>query len=96
MAAPEREKYGDAIEPVAIVGIACRFPGDCSTPEQFWDMLAQKRSGHSEVPEDRFNADVWQHPDFDRKGAVSSTDQGWKASNIENSHRRSNLPAVSS
>lgn len=71
MATSGGEKYGDAIEPIAIVGMACRFPGDVSTPGQFWDMLEHQRSGHCDVPEDRFKGDVWRHPDFDRRGAVS-------------------------
>jgi acyl transferase domain-containing protein len=62
--------YGDAIEPIAIVGISCRFPGQVSSPDQFWDMLVHGRSGHCEVPTDRFHADTWRHPDHDRKGAV--------------------------
>ena len=66
-----RENYGDAIEPMAIVGMACRFPGDVSTPGEFWDLLEQQRSGHCEVPPDRFKGDTWQHPDFDRRGGVS-------------------------
>lgn len=73
MATPDSNdgKYGDAIEPIAIVGIACRFPGHVSSPRQFWDMLAHGRSGHCDVPADRFIAGVWQHPDHDRKGGVS-------------------------
>ncbi|HEX3009334.1 MAG TPA: beta-ketoacyl synthase N-terminal-like domain-containing protein, partial [Bacteroidales bacterium] len=26
-------------EPIAIVGRACRFPGNCNTPDQFWEFL---------------------------------------------------------
>ncbi|EXJ93245.1 hypothetical protein A1O3_01802 [Capronia epimyces CBS 606.96] len=70
MALPENEHYGDCIEPIAIVGISCRFPGDVSSPSQFWDMLVHQRSGHGEVPAGRFDTNVWQHPDYDRRGAV--------------------------
>ncbi|MCJ1251044.1 hypothetical protein MMC30_008275 [Trapelia coarctata] len=62
--------YGDAVEPIAIVGMACRFPGQVSSPQEFWDMLASERSGHCKVPSNRFDADVWHHPDHERKGAI--------------------------
>ncbi|KFZ25350.1 hypothetical protein V502_00172 [Pseudogymnoascus sp. VKM F-4520 (FW-2644)] len=62
--------YGDSIEPIAIIGISCRFPGNVSSPGEFWDMLVNKRSGHCEVPSNRFDGDAWQHPDHDRRGAL--------------------------
>lgn len=63
--------YGDYIEPIAIIGMACRFSGKVSSPVEFWDMLFNKRSGHCKVPSGRFDADAWQHPDHERRGAVS-------------------------
>ncbi|KAL5344841.1 hypothetical protein ACLOAV_010238 [Pseudogymnoascus australis] len=62
--------YGDYIEPIAIIGMACRFSGKVSSPVEFWDMLFNKRSGHCKVPSGRFDADAWQHPDHERRGAV--------------------------
>ncbi|KAI0103769.1 hypothetical protein GGR51DRAFT_549742 [Nemania sp. FL0031] len=44
-------------EPIAIVGMACRFPGQSDTPADFWEMLVQQRSGYSEPPSSRFNID---------------------------------------
>ncbi|WP_373431704.1 type I polyketide synthase [Streptomyces achromogenes] len=40
-------------EPVAIVGMACRFPGGVETPEQFWELLADGREGIGDFPTDR-------------------------------------------
>lgn len=61
----------DKIEPIAIIGLSCRFPGDASTPGGLWDMMSEARRGHSKIPADRFNADTWYHPSHDRRGAVS-------------------------
>lgn len=50
-------------EPLAIVGIGCRFPGGVEDTESFWEMLAEGRSGIIEVPENRWNRDRYYHPD---------------------------------
>nr|AIT55262.1 GulE [Pyxidicoccus fallax] len=35
--------------PIAIVGMACRFPGGCATPEQFWELLREGRDAVTEA-----------------------------------------------
>lgn len=62
--------YGDAIEPIAIIGMACRFPGEASSTTGLWEMMSNARRGHSKIPSSRFNADAWYHPSHDRRGAV--------------------------
>ncbi|KXX75870.1 Lovastatin diketide synthase LovF [Madurella mycetomatis] len=61
----------DALEPIAIIGMACRFPGSSSTPEDFWELLRDARRAHGEVPKDRFDADAWQHPSHERRAGIS-------------------------
>lgn len=61
----------DPIEPIAVIGLDLKFPGDATTPEAFFDMLLEGRSARTEVPKDRFNIDAFYHPDQERAGAVS-------------------------
>lgn len=55
-------------EPIAIVGSACRFPGDASTPEKLWDLLRKPRDVLQEIPADRFNVDKFYHPNAAHHG----------------------------
>jgi len=40
-------------EPIAIVGMGCRFPGGVDTPQALWEMVAGARDVVSEFPTDR-------------------------------------------
>ncbi|WP_284574474.1 type I polyketide synthase [Streptomyces sp. 2P-4] len=43
----------EADEPIAVVGMACRFPGGIGSPEEFWELLARGGDGISDLPTDR-------------------------------------------
>ncbi|MET7370868.1 SDR family NAD(P)-dependent oxidoreductase, partial [Streptomyces sp. NPDC005566] len=40
-------------EPLAIVGMACRFPGEVTSPDQLWNLVADGKDGISPFPLDR-------------------------------------------
>ncbi|WP_328455592.1 type I polyketide synthase [Amycolatopsis sp. NBC_00438] len=52
-----REKLREAEtadqEPIAIVGLGCRFPGGASSPEALWELLSGGRDAITEFPDDR-------------------------------------------
>nr|ANH11409.1 SceN [Streptomyces sp. SD85] len=50
---PAAAAAGPADEPVAVVGIGCRFPGGIDSPEELWRLLAEGGEVLSGFPEDR-------------------------------------------
>jgi acyl transferase domain-containing protein/surfactin synthase thioesterase subunit/NADPH:quinone reductase-like Zn-dependent oxidoreductase/NAD(P)-dependent dehydrogenase (short-subunit alcohol dehydrogenase family) len=50
-------------EPVAIVGIGCRFPGDICSAREFWQLLCDRGDAIDEVPPDRWDVDALFSPD---------------------------------
>src|SRR3712207_2491071 len=55
-------------EPIAIVGIGCRFPGGANDPVQFWRLLSDGIDAISGVPEDRWHVEAFYDPDAGRPG----------------------------
>lgn len=56
-------------EPIAIVGMSCRFPGGASSPAEFWELCSRARSGfRSGVPPERFDHEAFYHPNAGKIG----------------------------
>ncbi|WP_396229879.1 type I polyketide synthase, partial [Frankia sp. CpI1-P] len=55
-----RARWGVSREPIAIVGIGCRFPGGADGPESFWRLLREGRDAVTEVPADRWDATAFE------------------------------------
>ena len=68
---PSQNPGTEGVMPIAVVGMACRFPGNSSSPESLWKMLSQGRSGWTNVPEDRFTQSSFYHPKRGMEGTVS-------------------------
>ncbi|MEW6733887.1 MAG: beta-ketoacyl synthase N-terminal-like domain-containing protein [Acidobacteriota bacterium] len=46
-------------EPIAIIGLGCRFPGGADNPTAFWQLLHDGRDAIKEVPSERWNVDTY-------------------------------------
>ncbi|RCI10044.1 hypothetical protein L249_8500 [Ophiocordyceps polyrhachis-furcata BCC 54312] len=57
-------------EPVAVVGVACRFPGGASSPSKLWDLLCEKRDVQQNIS--RFNVDAFYDEDGEKAGCTNA------------------------
>ena len=58
-------------EPIAVVGVGCRFPG-APSPEAYWKLLTEGGDAVREVPADRWDIDAYYDPDPDAPGKMST------------------------
>ncbi|WP_208341233.1 type I polyketide synthase [Aetokthonos hydrillicola] len=57
-------------EPIAIVGMGCRFPGGANNPDAFWQLLQDGTDAITQIPTDRWNADEHYDPDTSVPGKI--------------------------
>ncbi|MDT5177482.1 MAG: hypothetical protein QOJ95_1680 [Mycobacterium sp.] len=57
-------------DPLAIVGIGCRLPGDVTSPEGYWNLLCSKTDATRDVPETRWNAAKYHDPNPAKAGKM--------------------------
>jgi acyl transferase domain-containing protein len=64
--AAERERR----EPIAIIGMSCRFPGNANSPEAYWKLMNEGVDAIREVPPDRWDVNAYYDPDPDAPGKM--------------------------
>ncbi|MFE0176930.1 acyltransferase domain-containing protein [Streptomyces sp. NPDC059002] len=76
--APAKRRTADADEPIAIVSMACRFPGDVTSPEELWQLLLDERDVMSGFPDNRgWHLDTLFDDDPDRAGRTYTRHGGF-------------------
>ncbi len=53
---------------LAIIGMACRFPGGANSPEEYWDLLSRGVDCISEIPSNRWDIEKYYDPDETKPG----------------------------
>ena len=85
-----RELERREAEPIAIVGMGCRYPGGVRTPQQLWELAAEGRDAIGGFPEDR----GWSLEDaFDPDGGHASPAKAASSTTPPSSTRPSSASA---
>ncbi|MDJ0583420.1 type I polyketide synthase, partial [Crocosphaera sp.] len=57
-------------EPIAIIGMGCRFPGNIDDPDSFWTLLENGMNPISTIPSDRWNINDYYDSDPEVSGKI--------------------------
>ncbi len=64
-------------DPIAVIGMGCRFPGGSNNPEMFWRQLERGEDAITEIPKDRWDVDMYYDPDPETKGKMYARHGGF-------------------
>jgi acyl transferase domain-containing protein/acyl carrier protein len=64
-------------EPIAIIGIGCRFPGEIKNTHDFWQLLNNKVDAITKVPPDRYDVDTLYDPTPRLPGKIVTREGGF-------------------
>src|SRR6516164_1309532 len=81
-------------EPIAIIGIGCRFPGGADNPEAFWQRLRDGVDAIVEVPSDRLDIEASRDTNPDGRGQKYSPSAAFLAAVNPSSSSLSGAPTL--
>ena len=67
----------EANEPIAIIGIGCRFPGGIEDEDGYWKVLSQGVDCIGEIPPERWSIEEYYDPDPDKPGKMYARHGGF-------------------
>ncbi len=70
-------------EPIAIIGVGCRFPGGADSPDAFWRLLCEGRDAIVDVPPDRWDSRRYYDPDPEMPGKTYTRQGGFLREKID-------------
>jgi acyl transferase domain-containing protein len=66
-----------ANDPIAVIGMGCRFPGGADSPQAFLELLREGCDAITEVPRDRWDVNAWYDPNPDMPGKINCRHGGF-------------------